>query len=62
VPLDAGLDHFRIAVKDYTIDNAARILRERGIEMSAAPAGAVRICRSGGPTDRTGGSLTSDWG
>jgi catechol 2,3-dioxygenase-like lactoylglutathione lyase family enzyme len=43
LPLDAGLDHIRIAVKDYTIDNAARILREHGIEMSAAPAGAVRI-------------------
>ena len=42
-PLDMGLDHIRIAVKDYTIDNAARILRERGIETSAAPAGVVRI-------------------
>jgi hypothetical protein len=43
LPLDVGLDHIRIAVKDYTIDNAARILHERGIEMSAAPAGTVRI-------------------
>jgi catechol 2,3-dioxygenase-like lactoylglutathione lyase family enzyme len=43
LPLDAGLDHIRIAVKDYAIDHAARILRERGIEMSAAPTGAVRI-------------------
>src|SRR6202008_770382 len=39
LPLDVGLDPIRIAVKDYTIDDAARILRERGIEISAAPAG-----------------------
>jgi hypothetical protein len=37
------LYHIRIAVRDYAIDNAARILRERGIETAAAPAGAVRI-------------------
>ena len=43
LPLDAGLDHIRIAVKEYAIDHAARILRERGVEMSAALAGAVRI-------------------
>jgi catechol 2,3-dioxygenase-like lactoylglutathione lyase family enzyme len=43
LPLDVGLDHIRIAVKDYTIDHAARILGERGIEISAAPAGAARI-------------------
>jgi catechol 2,3-dioxygenase-like lactoylglutathione lyase family enzyme len=43
LPLDAGLDHIRIAVKDYAIDTAAHLLRERGIEIIAAPAGAVRI-------------------
>jgi catechol 2,3-dioxygenase-like lactoylglutathione lyase family enzyme len=41
-PSSAGLDHIRIAVKDFTIDTATRILRERGIEMSAA-SGAVHI-------------------
>jgi catechol 2,3-dioxygenase-like lactoylglutathione lyase family enzyme len=37
-----GLDHIRIAIKDFTVDMATRVLRERGIEASAA-AGTVRI-------------------
>jgi catechol 2,3-dioxygenase-like lactoylglutathione lyase family enzyme len=37
-----GLDHIRVAVKDFTVETATRVLRERGIEASAAP-GAVRI-------------------
>jgi hypothetical protein len=37
-----GLDHIRIAIKDFTVDMAMRVLRERGIEASAA-AGTVRV-------------------
>jgi len=37
-----GLDHIRIAIKDFTMESATRVLRERGIEASVA-AGAVRI-------------------
>jgi catechol 2,3-dioxygenase-like lactoylglutathione lyase family enzyme len=37
-----GLDHIRIAIKDFTVESATRVLRERGIEASVA-AGAVRI-------------------
>ena len=37
-----GLDHIRIAIKDFTVETATRVLRERGIEASVA-AGAVRI-------------------
>jgi hypothetical protein len=43
LPADAGLDCIRIAVRDFTADAAARILRERSIEMTAAPVGAVCI-------------------
>jgi catechol 2,3-dioxygenase-like lactoylglutathione lyase family enzyme len=38
----AGLAFIRIAVKDFTVEMAARILRERSIEIGAAP-GAVHI-------------------
>ncbi len=38
----AGLAFIRIAVKDFTVEMAMRILRERGIEIGAAP-GAVHI-------------------
>ena len=31
-----GMDHIRIAVKDFSVDMVARTLRERGIEMTAA--------------------------
>jgi len=43
-PAGRGLDHIRIAIKDFTVETAARILRERGIktEDGAAP-GSVRI-------------------
>jgi catechol 2,3-dioxygenase-like lactoylglutathione lyase family enzyme len=37
-----GMDHIRIAIKDFNGETVGRILRERGIEMGAAP-GAVRI-------------------
>ena len=37
-----GLDHIRIAIKDFAVESATRVLRERGIEASVA-AGAVRI-------------------
>jgi predicted enzyme related to lactoylglutathione lyase len=37
-----GLDHIRIAIKDFTVDTATRVLRERGIDGSAA-SGIVRI-------------------
>jgi hypothetical protein len=37
-----GLDHIRVAVKDFTIEAATRVLRERGIATTAAP-GAVSI-------------------
>jgi len=37
-----GLDHIRIAVKDFTVETATRVLRERGIEASTA-AGTVRV-------------------
>jgi catechol 2,3-dioxygenase-like lactoylglutathione lyase family enzyme len=37
-----GMDHIRIAIKDFNAETVGRILRERGIEMGAAP-GAVRI-------------------
>jgi len=37
-----GLDHIRIAIKDFSVETATRVLRERGIEATAA-AGAVRI-------------------
>ena len=37
-----GLDHIRIAIKDFTVESATRVLRERSIEASVA-AGAVRI-------------------
>jgi hypothetical protein len=42
LPADAGLDCIRIAVRDFTADAAAR-MRERSIEMTAAPVGAVCI-------------------
>jgi catechol 2,3-dioxygenase-like lactoylglutathione lyase family enzyme/predicted enzyme related to lactoylglutathione lyase len=32
-----GLDHIRIAVRDFTVETATRILRERGIATSVAP-------------------------
>jgi catechol-2,3-dioxygenase len=39
-----GMDHIRIAIKDFDAETVGRVLRERGIEMpAAAPAGAVRI-------------------
>ena len=37
-----GLDHIRIAIKDFTVEAATRVLRERGIAASAA-ARTVRI-------------------
>ena len=39
-----GLNHIQIAVKDFTVESATRVLRERGIKMDdkAAP-GSVRI-------------------
>jgi catechol 2,3-dioxygenase-like lactoylglutathione lyase family enzyme len=37
-----GLVYIRIAVKDFSVEAATRVLRERGIENSAAP-GAVHI-------------------
>ena len=37
-----GLDHIRVAVKDFTIEAATRVLRERGIATTATP-GAVSI-------------------
>ena len=37
-----GLDHIRIAIKDFTVDMATRVLRERGIE-AGATAGTVRV-------------------
>jgi catechol 2,3-dioxygenase-like lactoylglutathione lyase family enzyme len=37
-----GIDHIRIAVKDFNLDQAMRVLRERGIEARAA-LGRVRI-------------------
>jgi len=39
-----GMDHIRIAIKDFNAETVGRILRERGIEAPAAAApGAVRI-------------------
>jgi hypothetical protein len=37
-----GLDHIRVAAKDFTIEAATRVLRERGIATTAAP-GTVSI-------------------
>src|SRR5205814_1361430 len=39
-----GLDHIRIAVKDFSVDAVTRVLRDRGIKIDdkAAP-GSVRI-------------------
>ncbi len=39
-----GLDHIRIAVKDFTVENATRVLRERGIKIDdRAASGSLRI-------------------
>jgi len=38
-----GLDHIRIAIKDYNAETAARVLRERGIGISGAVSGALHI-------------------
>jgi catechol 2,3-dioxygenase-like lactoylglutathione lyase family enzyme len=38
-----GMDHIRIAIKDFNAETVGRLLRERGIEMSATAQGAVRI-------------------
>jgi catechol 2,3-dioxygenase-like lactoylglutathione lyase family enzyme len=50
-PAGRGLDHIRIAVKDFTVEAAARVVRERGIKMDerAAP-GTVRIADPDGMT------------
>jgi catechol 2,3-dioxygenase-like lactoylglutathione lyase family enzyme len=50
-PARRGLDHIRIAVKDFTVEAAARVVRERGIKMDdrAAP-GTVRIADPDGMT------------
>jgi catechol 2,3-dioxygenase-like lactoylglutathione lyase family enzyme len=37
-----GMDHLRIAIRDFNAETVARILRERGIAFGAAP-GVVRI-------------------
>jgi catechol 2,3-dioxygenase-like lactoylglutathione lyase family enzyme len=43
-PSSPALDHIRIAVKDFTVESASRILRERGIDMDARAApGSERI-------------------
>jgi catechol-2,3-dioxygenase len=39
-----GMDHLRIAIKDFNAETVGRVLRERGIAFGAAPtAGVVRI-------------------
>jgi catechol 2,3-dioxygenase-like lactoylglutathione lyase family enzyme len=50
-PAGRGLDHIRIAVKDFTVEAAARVVRERGIAMDdrAAP-GTLRIADPDGMT------------
>ena len=50
-PARRGLDHIRIAVKDFTVEAAARVVRELGIKMDdrAAP-GTVRIADPDGMT------------
>jgi catechol 2,3-dioxygenase-like lactoylglutathione lyase family enzyme len=43
-PASRGLDHIRVAVKDFSVETATRVLRERGIKMDDGPApGSVRI-------------------
>ncbi len=43
-PAGRGLDHIRIAVKDFSMESATRVLRERGIKVDGgAGAGSVRV-------------------
>ena len=41
-PTRLGMDRITVAIKDFNAATVAQVLRERGIESSAAP-GAVRI-------------------
>jgi catechol 2,3-dioxygenase-like lactoylglutathione lyase family enzyme len=38
-----SLDHIRIAVKDFSVETATRVLRERGINIDGTAAQSVRI-------------------